>query len=150
MGRIPARMLIQLKINRSGKGSWSVMRVLYVEGHTESCELLVIWLSGSGYEVVPASTISEGLSLARSGDFDAYLLSSCFVDGTGPDLCRAIRSFDSRTPIIFYSALTRDRDLEAAMSAGAQAYLIKPDDLDKIEPTIKGLIGASRARPTSP
>jgi len=143
-------MLIQLKINRSGKGSWDVMRVLYVDGHTESCELLVLWLSGSGYEVVPANTVSEGLRMARNGAFDAYLLSSWFVDGTGPDLCRAIRSFDSSTPIIFYSALTRDRDLEAAMSAGAQAYLIKPDDLEKIEPTIKGLIGASHARRTSP
>jgi DNA-binding response OmpR family regulator len=126
------------------------MRILYVEEHTESCELLVLWLSGSGYEVVPANTISDGLRLAKSGSFDAYLLSSWFADGTGPELCKAIRLFDSSTPIIFYSALTRARDLEAAMSAGAQAYLIKPDDLEKIEPTIKRLIGAGQARSSSP
>ncbi|HKQ80482.1 MAG TPA: response regulator [Blastocatellia bacterium] len=126
------------------------MRILYVEEHTESCELLTLWLGGSGYEVVPANTISEGLNLARSGAFDAYLLSSWFADGTGPELCQAIRVFDSSTPIIFYSALTRDRDQEAAMSAGAQAYLIKPDDLEKIEPTIKHLIGSGHAKCSSP
>jgi two-component system, OmpR family, alkaline phosphatase synthesis response regulator PhoP len=126
------------------------MRILYVEEHTESCELLVLWLSGSGYEVVPANTISDGLRLAKSGSFDAYLLSSWFADGTGPELCQSIRLFDSNTPIIFYSALTRDRDLEAAMSAGAQAYLIKPDDLEKIEPTIKRLIAGVQAKGSSP
>jgi CheY-like chemotaxis protein len=65
-------------------------------------------------------------------------------------LCRAIRLFDPSNPIIFYSALTRDSDLEAAMRAGAQAYLIKPNDLDKIEPTIKRLVGAGRAMRSSP
>jgi len=143
-------MQTQLKINRAGNWSWGMMRVLYVEEHAESCELLVLWLSGSGYEVVPANTVSEGLRLAKTLAFDAYLLSSWFTDGTGPDLCREIRSFDLSTPIIFYSALSRDRDLEAAIGAGAQAYLIKPDDLDKIEPTITRLIGVRQAKRSAP
>lgn|SRR5262245_36104838 len=121
-------------------------RILYVEEHAESCELLVLWLSGSGYEVIPANTISDGLCLAKSGTFAAYLLSSWFNDGTGPELCREIRMFDVSTPVIFYSALTRDCDLQEAMSAGAQAYLIKPDDLESIEPTIKRLIGAGQLK----
>src|SRR4030095_13622133 len=117
------------------------MRILYVEEHSESCELLSLWLSSSGYEVVTVNTISDGLRMAKSENFDAYVLSSWFTDGTGPELCQEIRSFDSNTPIIFYSALARKRDLEAAMKAGAQAYLIKPDDLERIEPTITRIIG---------
>jgi DNA-binding response OmpR family regulator len=117
-----------------------MMRILYVEGHADSCELFVLWFGNLGYEVSAASTISDGLRLARRGTFAAYILSSKFPDGSGYQLCREIRSFDERTPIIFYSALTRDRDQEAAMDAGAQAYLIKPDDFEKIEPTIKRLI----------
>jgi DNA-binding response OmpR family regulator len=116
------------------------MRVLYVEEHAESCELLALWLSGSGYEVVSANTLSDGLRLAKSGTFIAYILSGRLVDGTGLDLCRRIRLFDSNTPIIFYSAMTRDSDLVAAMNSGAQAYLITPDDFERIEPTIKRLI----------
>ncbi len=125
------------------------MRILYVEEHAESCELLVLLLSRSGYEVVPANTISDGLRLAKSEDFSIYLLSSWFNDGTGLELCREIRLFDVSTPVIFYSALTRECDLEAAMKAGAQAYLTKPDDLESIEPTIKCLIGTIPQKETT-
>ncbi|HEY6403645.1 MAG TPA: response regulator [Blastocatellia bacterium] len=117
-----------------------MMRILYVEEHSESCELLAWWLSGSGYEVVSANTVSDGLSLARRGTFIVYILSGRLSDGTGLDLCRQIRMFDSNTPIIFYSALTRDSDLAAATNAGAQAYLRLPDDFDRIEPTIRRLV----------
>jgi DNA-binding response OmpR family regulator len=116
------------------------MRILYVDEHAESCELLVLWLNGSGYEVVPANTLFEGLRLAKSGTFDVYILSGKFIDGTGLDLCRQIRLFDSNTPVIFYSALARDSDLVAALNAGAQAYLIKPNDFERIEPTIRRLV----------
>jgi DNA-binding response OmpR family regulator len=118
------------------------MRILYVEEHAESCELLALWLNGYGYEVVPANSLSDGLSLAKSEAFDVYILSGKFLDGEGIDLCRLIRLFDSTTPIVFYSALSREADLVAAVNAGAQAYLIKPNDFDQIEPTIRRLVKA--------
>jgi DNA-binding response OmpR family regulator len=116
------------------------MHILYVEEHAESCELLALWLGSYGYELVSADTLSEGLSLAKSGTFDAYILSGKFIDGTGLDLCRLIRQFDPTTPIVFYSALARDSDLVAAVNAGAQAYLIKPNDFEQIASTIKRLV----------
>ena len=116
------------------------MRILYVEEHAESCELLALWLSAYGYELVIANTFSDGLGLAKSGAFSVYILSGKFMDGTGLDLCRRIRMFDPTTPIVFYSALARDSDLEAAVEAGAQAYLIKPNDFEQIEPTIRRLL----------
>jgi DNA-binding response OmpR family regulator len=117
-----------------------MVRILYVEEHAESCELLAWWLSRWGYEVISANTVSEGLRLVRTGTFILYILSGHFIDGTGIDLCRQIRTFDSNTPIIFYSALTRDSDLAAAENAGAQAYLRLPDEFDRIEPTISRLV----------
>jgi len=116
------------------------MRILYVEEHAESCELLAQWLNGSAYEVVSANTLSDGLRLAKGGTFVIYILSGKFIDGTGLDLCRQIRLFDLNTPVIFYSALSRDSDLAAAANAGAQAYLIKPNDFEQIEPTIRRLV----------
>jgi CheY-like chemotaxis protein len=116
------------------------MRILYVEEHPDSCELLALWLGGIGYEVVPANTVYDGLRLARSGNFTAYILSNQFIDGTGIELCRQIRMFDPNTPIIFYSAMARDTDLSQAREAGAQAYLILPDDFERIDLTIKRLL----------
>jgi DNA-binding response OmpR family regulator len=122
------------------------MRILYVEEHAESCELLALWLSPLGYEVVSANSVSDGLRLARGGAFIVYILSGQLSDGTGLDLCRQIRIFDSNTPIIFYSAFTRDSDMAAAATAGAQAYLKLPNDFDRIEPTIRVLV-KGRAAP---
>ena len=116
------------------------MRILYVEEHAESSELLALWLGSYGYELVSANTLSDGLSLAKTGTFDAFILSGKFIDGTGLDLCRLIRQFDPATPIVFYSALARDSDLVAAVNAGAQAYLIKPNDFQQIASTIKRLV----------
>jgi DNA-binding response OmpR family regulator len=120
------------------------MRILYVEEHADSCELLALWLSRSGYEVVAANTVSDGLCMARCGTFIIYILSGHLIDGTGIDLCRQIRMFDSNTPIIFYSAFTRDSDLAKAIEAGAQAYLRLPEDFDRIESTIRRLVGDER------
>jgi len=116
------------------------MRILYVEEHAESCELLALWLGSYGYELVSVNTLSEGLALAKSGTFNIYILSGKFIDGTGLDLCLLIRQFDPATPIVFYSALARDSDLVAAVNAGAQAYLIKPNDFEQIASTIKRLV----------
>ena len=123
------------------------MRILYVEEHAESCELLALWLSGSGFEVVSANTLSDGLRLAKGERFVVYIMSSKFIDGTGLELCQRLRMFDSDTPIIFYSALSRESDLVKAINAGAQAYLIKPDDFEQIEPTIRRLIDKSFTTP---
>ena len=116
------------------------MNILYVEEDQDSCELLVLLLGDSGHEVVTANTVSEGLRLAKSETFGAYVLGDWFSDGTGLELCREIRLFDPNTPLIFYSAFSRNHDLEAARIAGAQAYLIKPNDFEQIEPTIRRLV----------
>jgi DNA-binding response OmpR family regulator len=52
--------------------------------------------------------------------------------GTGVELCRRIRAFDPHTPVLFYSAAAYPRDMQAAFSAGAQAYLVKPVRFDEL------------------
>lgn len=59
---------------------------------------------------------------------------------SGVDLCRHIRATDSKTPIVFYTATSQQSDRSAAMAAGASAYLVKPNDLENIVPTIENLL----------
>jgi len=101
-------------------------RVLYIEDHEDTRELVTLVLEQRGYEVVTGSTIEAGLALAGSQPFDLYLLDSWLPDGSGLDLCRRIREFDKATPILFYSAAAYEIDKDLAMRSGAQAYLIKP------------------------
>jgi DNA-binding response OmpR family regulator len=72
------------------------------------------------------------MRLARQGYFDLYILDNWLPDGFGVELCRCIRAFDSNTPVLFYSACAHARYKQAAFSAGAQAFLVKPVSFDEL------------------
>lgn len=101
-------------------------RVLYIEDHEDTRELVTLVLEQKSVEVVTGATIASGVALAGSQHFDLYLLDSWLPDGSGLDLCRQIRGFDKVTPIVFYSAAAYEIDRDEAINSGAQAYLIKP------------------------
>lgn len=114
-------------------------RILCVEDDLDSCEMLQVLLSD--YEVITANTVGEGLRLANAERFDLYLLDSRYPDGTGADLCRQLRRFDSQTPVLFHSGMEGESDINEAMSAGAQGYLVKPIAVDELQGSIKRLLG---------
>jgi len=105
-------------------------RILLVEDHEDAREIVAFNLEE--YELFYALDFAEGLRLAKQRYFDLYILDNRLPDGTGVELCRLIRRFDPHTPILFYSACAYKRDLQAAFSAGAQAYLIKPVSFDEL------------------
>jgi DNA-binding response OmpR family regulator len=70
----------------------------------------------------------------------AIILDNRLPDGKGTALCRQIRSFDHRTPIIFYSAAAYQSDIDQALAAGAQLYLTKPTDLERLSAALQQLL----------
>jgi DNA-binding response OmpR family regulator len=90
-----------------------------------------------GCEVITSESVPEALSQIKDGNFDLYLLDNWLPGGSGLELCKMIRSSDSSTPIIFYSGGAYQSDKEAALNAGAQAYLIKPSDTGKLVEAVR-------------
>lgn len=123
-------------------------RVLFLDDDTDTRELLDMALAGEGYEVVLGGSIAEGLRLARSGQFDMILLDWHFADGTGIELCQAIRNFDMQTPILFYTGMAYDQHIRSALQAGAQGCLIKPVAMETLLNTIAHAIAAHSRNPT--
>jgi two-component system, OmpR family, response regulator len=107
-------------------------RILCVDDDRDTCEMITVLLGQSGYEVQHALSVAEGLRKAQQGGFDLILLDWNFADGTGIELCRQIRAFDSGTPILFYTGEIDDSAIHAAFSSGAQGYLIKPVAVDRL------------------
>lgn len=118
-------------------------RILLVEDHEDTRECLVVLLAHSNYEVETASTMCEALKLVDTHPFGVFIFDSVLPDGSGVELCRRIRKFNQRTPIIFCSGLAYEADITNALRAGAQAYLVKPLDLSKLIESIENLIGKS-------
>ena len=119
-------------------------RVLYIEDHEDTRELVTLLLSQKNYEVVTGSTIESGIELALAQRFDLYLLDSWLPDGSGLDLCQKIRQFDQTTPILFYSAAAYASDHEMALQCGAQGYLIKPSQPSDLCRLVSDLIESSQ------
>jgi CheY-like chemotaxis protein len=124
--------------------------ILYVEDHDDTRIIMTLMLERAGFEVTSATNGRECLELARSGQrFDLYLLNHTFPDASGVTICEALREMDAETPIIFYSGRAMEREKEAALKAGAQDYLIKPQDLFNVADHVARWIEAKRS-PQSP
>jgi len=117
-------------MSRASKASKG--RILFVEDDQDTCMMVCSMLGLSGYDGVSATTVEAGLNLAKAGKFDLILLDWYFEDGTGLELCKSIRLFDSKTPIFFYTGVALEPKLENARKAGAQGFLIKPVEFDQL------------------
>jgi DNA-binding response OmpR family regulator len=116
-------------------------RILLVEDQEDAWEIAAYNLGE--YALFYAHDFDEGLLAARRSYFDLYILDSWLPDGSGVGLCRAIREFDPHTPILFYTAAAYERDIEDALRAGAQDYLIKPVIPDELKQAVARLISVA-------
>ena len=115
-------------------------KILLVEDHEDTSELMVLLLNQLNYDVATAASISGALGLTETADFDLLVLDSLLPDGTGTELCKHIRERNNSTPILFYSARAYDQDKHEALMAGAQRYLVKPVDFDVFSRTVAEML----------
>jgi DNA-binding response OmpR family regulator len=121
-------------------------RVLFIEDHEDTRELVGFVLEASGYSVTSVTTVAGALELAQAEKFDLYLLDNWLPDGTGFELCQRVREFDQVTPVLFYSGAVFDSDKLAAIQAGAQGYLAKPCPFSDLLRAITVLIDHAEGR----
>jgi CheY-like chemotaxis protein len=102
-------------------------RILYVDDHEDSAEMFRLLVSSPDYEVHTANTFAEAVELAKSGNFDLYVLDKRLPDGSGTDLCLMLNVLTPGVPCIFYTGDVYEVHRQEAMTAGADAYVPKPD-----------------------
>jgi CheY-like chemotaxis protein len=102
-------------------------RILCVDDHEDTPEMLRLLLSESDYEVHPAYSIEEAMKLARTYEFDLYVLDKRLPDGTGLELSAKLSALSPGVPCIFYTGDAYEVHRLEAMAAGADAYVSKPD-----------------------
>lgn len=101
-------------------------RVLYAEDDEDNRDMVVIMCRTSEIEVVAAETVGDAWRLSQAEPFDLYLLDTRFPDGDGLELCRRLRAFAPRAPILIYSGNAYQIDKRNGLAAGADDYLTKP------------------------
>ena len=102
-------------------------RILCVDDHQDSAEMLTILLSQEDYEVVTATSMKEALQFVTAESFDLYVLDRRLPDGSGIELCRQLSKATPGVPCIFYSGDAYELHRQQALEAGADDYVSKPD-----------------------
>ena len=109
-------------------------RVLCVDDHRDTSDMLQMLLAEEDYEVQTAATMQEACNMAMNSDYDVYVLDKRLPDGTGVQLCETLQEMTPDVPCIFYTGDAYEIHRREAMEAGAAAFVAKPD--------IEGLIDA--------
>ena len=105
--------------------------ILIVEDERQMRRFLRTSLASNGFQVLEASTATEGLALATSHNPEVILLDLGLPDGDGLTVTRTLREW-SRTPIIVISARGLETDKVEALDAGADDYLTKPFGVNEL------------------
>ena len=109
-------------------------RVLCVDDHRDTSDMLQMLLSEEDYQVHTAATVEEACRMASKTQYDLYVLDKRLPDGTGMQLCETLLKITPTVPCIFYTGDAYEMHRREAFNAGAAAFVAKPD--------IEGLIDA--------
>lgn len=109
------------------------LRVLIIDDHTLFRSGLEELLDRRGIDVVAtAGDGEEGCTLAEELGPDVILLDVRMPGMSGLTVLERLKEAGVKTPVLMLTTSTEDRDLIAAVRAGAQGYLLKdlePDEL---------------------
>jgi two-component system OmpR family response regulator len=135
--------------------------VLIVEDEPGIADILRITLKYNGFTVYEAATGRQALAAAREHRPDLVLLDVMLPDGSGWDVCRALREeraaertdgdpADPGDPsdlgVIFVTARDAPRDVVAGLALGGDDYITKPFGVDELVARVHAVLRRTRRR----
>ncbi|MBI3654254.1 MAG: response regulator [Acidobacteria bacterium] len=108
-------------------------KILIVEDNTDSRELLEIFLTTRGFQVLTAGSGSEGFYLAQATQPDVIITDLTMPNGSGLEMIKQIRATQetAHIPIAIYTAYSKSF-IASALEAGANKIFSKPVNLEKL------------------
>jgi signal transduction histidine kinase/ActR/RegA family two-component response regulator len=113
------------------------LRILLVEDHPATRNVLSALLKQKGHGVVAAGSVAEGLRLAEGARPDLLISDLGLPDGTGWKLMNDLRAQHPRLAGIALSGYGMDSDLQRTHEAGFAAHLIKPVSLERLDAALQ-------------
>ncbi|HEY0715745.1 MAG TPA: response regulator transcription factor [Polyangia bacterium] len=115
------------------------MRVLVVDDHEPTHQLLRRRLEGEAHVVVVAGTCADAQTAVQKRPFDVIVLDVMLPDGSGVELCRSWRAAGVTTPVLLLTARGDVGDRVAGLDAGADDYMPKPFALSELLSRVRAL-----------
>lgn len=119
------------------------LRILLVEDHDATLQVLSRLLTRHGHRVTEASSVASACEAAAAQPFDLVISDLGLPDGSGNDLMERL-SKEYSLPGIALSGYGMEHDVERSRSAGFLAHLIKPVDMNQLQRSIATVLAASK------
>ncbi|RVD32936.1 response regulator transcription factor [Mesorhizobium sp. M4A.F.Ca.ET.020.02.1.1] len=124
--------------------------ILVVDDDREIRTLLGRYLDGQGFRVSVAADRRESEQKLGSGQFDLIVLDVMLPDGSGLDICRALRDRKPHIPVILLTALKEDVDRIIGLELGADDDLGKPFNPRELAARIRAVLRRSAPEEAPP
>jgi DNA-binding response OmpR family regulator len=102
-----------------------IKKILVVDDDKNICELLKLYITKEGYEVIFAYDGSEAVNIAKEQKPNLIILDVMMPVINGWEACKLIRQFTD-VPIIMLTALDTLDNKVQGLSIGADDYIVKP------------------------
>ncbi len=117
--------------------------ILIVDDDQRNIFALRLTLKAKGYQVLSSTSASEAIEILEANKGVALILMDMMMpEIDGYEAIQLIRnsSFTGKIPVIAVTAQAMSGDREKCLEAGAQSYVSKPIDVDKLMGEIERLI----------
>ncbi|MGI6241272.1 MAG: Transcriptional regulatory protein YycF [Candidatus Omnitrophica bacterium ADurb.Bin292] len=116
-------------------------RILFVDDELDVLKVTVFRLRKAGYEVVTAVNSDEAWDWIQREMFDLVFLDLRLPGIGGAEICKKIKSDENlkKIPVILFTASVRNLT-SLAKEVGADDYLIKPFETEKLLEKVKNAI----------
>lgn len=105
----------------------ATLRFAILEDDQLQSDMLAMWLREAGHDVHTFLTARDFMRIAARESFDFFLLDSVLPDQSGQAVLGWLRKDrNNDTPVVFVTARDAEDDVVAALSGGADDYIIKP------------------------
>lgn len=120
-------------------------KILVVDDHAETLNLVSVILKRQGYEVHTANSGPIGLDLAEKVDPHLVLLDVMMPEMDGYEVCRRLRSHPTLNdvPVILFTAKSQPGEKWEGFQAGATDYLVKPTNTEELGKRVRTILDQS-------
>jgi DNA-binding response OmpR family regulator len=108
------------------------MKILLVEDHEDSRDILANLLTRCGHQVNTAGSMRDALELLADSQFEGLICDIGLPDGNGLDLAAEARKRQPWKRMVALTGRERDDEKERGLADGFDAYLTKPFDLHEL------------------
>ena len=117
-------------------------KILIVDDDYVQIKLLNKHLTEKGYKIIFSSEAAEGLQMAMDKSPDMIILDVMMPIINGYNFCRLLKSEEKykHIPIVFLTSRDNEDDIQIGREMGAEAYLIKPVNMEELLEKIKDLM----------